>query len=128
MIENAAYFYAKNNSGNNTKKYAWNHTLETVRSAYKATHTTNAKFFLKKEKMARIGQITLHKTILITSLIQSQKALSKKNLATPKKDAADASSKVPAHQKRRNSSGRKWDKSQGKNYTIKKEKTDFTYP
>lgn len=50
MIENAAYFYAKNNTGNNTKKYVFNHTLETVRSAYKTMHITNATVLPQKKK------------------------------------------------------------------------------
>jgi len=50
MIENAAYFYAKNNTGNNTKKHVFNYTLETVRSAYKTTHITNATSSSSKKK------------------------------------------------------------------------------
>ena len=107
MIENAAYFYAKNNTGNNTKKYVFNYTLETVRSAYKATHITNAKVLPQKRKngLNRANNASQdHFNHLIYTIL---KALPKTNLATQKKDAADASSKVPAHQKRRNSSGRK---------------------
>lgn len=106
MIENAAYFYAKNNTGNNTKKYVFNHTLETVRSAYKTTHITNATVLPQKRKngLNRANNASQdHFNHLIYTIL---KALPKTNLTTPKKDAADASSKVPAH-KKRNSSGRK---------------------
>jgi len=107
MIENAAYFYAKNNTENNTKKYVFNHTLETVRSAYKTTHITNATVLPQKRKngLNRANNASQDHYNYLTYTIS--KTLSKKNLATPKKDAADASSKVPAHQKRRNYSGRK---------------------
>lgn len=107
MIENAAYFYAKNNTGNNTKKYVFNHTLETVRSAYKTTHITNATVLPQKRKngLNRAYNASQDHFNYLTYTIS--KTLSKANLATPKKDAADASSKVPAHKKRRNYSGRK---------------------
>lgn len=106
MIENAAYFYAKNNTGNNTKKYVFNYTLENVRSAYKTTHITNAKVLPQKRKngLNRANNASQdHFNHLIYTIL---KALPKTNLATQKKDAADASSKVPAH-KKRNYSGRK---------------------
>lgn len=107
MIENAAYFYAKNNTGNNTKKYVFNYTLETVRSAYKITHITNATVLPQKRKngLNRANNASQDHFNYLTYTISI--TLSKTNLATPKKDAADASSKVPAHQKRRNSSGRR---------------------
>ena len=107
MIENAAYFYAKNNTGNNTKKHVFNYTLETVRSAYKTTHITNATVLPQKRKngLNRANNASQDHFNYLTYTIS--KTLSKANLATPKKDAADASSKVPAHKKRRNYSGRK---------------------
>lgn len=100
MIENAAYFYAKNNTGNNTKKYVFNHPLETVRSAYKTTHITNATVLPQKRKngLNRANNASQDHFNYLTYTIS--KTLSKANLATQKKDAADASSKVPAHKKR----------------------------
>ncbi|MFR3190365.1 MAG: hypothetical protein ACLTOM_02540 [Roseburia sp.] len=85
MIENAAYFYAKNNTGNNTKKYVFNYTLETVRSAYKTTHITNAKVLPQKRKngLNRANNASQdHFNHLIYTIL---KALPKTNLATPKK-------------------------------------------
>lgn len=99
MIENAAYFYAKNNTGNNTKKHVFNYTLETVRSAYKTTHITDATVLPQKRKngLNRANNASQDHFNYLTYTIS--KTLSKANLATPKKDAADASSKVPAHKK-----------------------------
>ena len=85
MIENAAYFYAKNNTGNNTKKYVFNYTLETVRSTYKTTHITNAKVLPQKRKngLNRANNASQdHFNHLIYTIL---KALPKTNLATQKR-------------------------------------------
>lgn len=84
MIENAAYFYAKNNTGNNTKKYVFNHTLETVRSAYKTTHITNATVLPQKRKNGLNRANNASQDHFNYLLIQSQKHFQRRTLP-PKK-------------------------------------------
>lgn len=75
----------KNNTGNNTKKYVFNYTIETVRSAYKATHITNATVLPQKRKngLNRANNASQDHFNYLTYTIS--KILSKANLATPKR-------------------------------------------